>query len=36
MVQVLHSYTYMDSSDVFEREPLLVHIRDLTRKRMSL
>lgn len=31
-VQVLHSYTYNDHDDIFEREPLLVHIRDLTAK----
>ena len=35
-VQVLWNYTYADHSDVFEREPLLVHIRDLTSRRMYL
>ena len=33
-VQVLYSYTYDDYDDVFERSPLVAHIRDLTPSRM--
>ena len=33
---MLYNHTYNDSDDVFEREPLLVHIRDLTAMRMSI
>lgn len=29
-VEVLYSYTYNDYDDVFERSPLIVHIKDLT------
>ena len=33
-VQVLYSYTYNDQDDVFERTPLVAHVRDLTPNRM--
>lgn len=29
-VEVLYSYTYEDTDDVFERSPLIAHIKDLT------
>ena len=32
-VEVLTSYTYDDYDDVFERSPLIVHIKDLTATR---
>ena len=31
---ILNNYTYVDAEDVFEREPLVVLVRDLTVNRM--
>jgi len=33
-VQILDNYTHPDSDDVFEREPYVVLVRDLTERRM--
>ena len=33
---MLYSYTYEDIDDLFERSPLITHIRDLTLSRMLL
>ena len=33
-VEVMTSYTYNDYDDMFERSPLIVHIKDLTATRM--
>jgi len=32
-VQILDNYTHPDSGDVFEREPFVVLVRDLTARR---
>ena len=33
-MQIVDSYTYNDTADVFEREPLVALVKDLTANRM--
>ena len=33
-VEILYNYTHPDNDDVFEREPFVVLVRDLTETRM--